>query len=206
MPPDLRIRRATADDHAALSRVCLETGDSGADATGKEDDPELLGLVYAVPYQVASPDFSFVVEDDEGPCGYVLGALDTEAFQRFLVETWYPPIAARLADPGPDPARWTGSDWLRHAIRHPGGLPPVDLTLYPAHAHIDLIARAQGKGAGGPALRHLMATLAQAGAPGVHLGVSPVNARALRFYAREGFVEVAREPDVVWMGRSLANV
>jgi ribosomal protein S18 acetylase RimI-like enzyme len=206
MPPDLRIRLATVEDHAALSRICLLTGDSGADATGKEDDPELLGIVYAVPYQVASPAFSFVIEDDEGPCGYVLGAIDTVAFQDFLVRDWFPPVAARIKDPGPDPAQWSGSDWLRHTIHHPGGLPPVDLRAYPAHGHIDLIARAQGRGAGGPALWHLMTALARAGAPGIHLGVSPVNHRALRFYVREGFAELAREPDVVWMGRSLADV
>ncbi len=205
MPPDMHIRPATVGDHATLSRICLETGDSGADATGKEDDPDLLGIVYAVPYQVVAPEFAFVVEDEAGPCGYVLGAADTVAFQRFLAETWFPPVAARVKDPGPDPARWRGSDWLRHTIHHPGGLPPVDLRAYPAHGHIDLLTRAQGRGVGGPALRHLMAALVRAGVPGVHLGVSPLNHRALRFYAREGFAELAREPDVVWLGRSLLN-
>ena len=206
MPPDFCIRPATADDHAALSRICLLTGDSGADATDTQDDPTLLGLVYAVPYQVAAPGFAFLLEDAEGPCGYVLGAPDTVAFHRFLTRDWFPPIAARLTDPGPDPARWQGSDWLRDRVRNPEGLPPVDLSAYPAHAHIDLIARAQGRGWGGPALRHLMAALARAGAPGLHLGVSPRNARALHFYAREGFHDLARTDDTVWLGRGLADV
>ena len=47
-----RLRAALAEDHAALCMVCLKTGDSGKDATGREDDPDLLGLIYAVPYQV----------------------------------------------------------------------------------------------------------------------------------------------------------
>jgi ribosomal protein S18 acetylase RimI-like enzyme len=40
----------------------------------------------------------------------------------------------------------------------------------------------------------------------MHLGVSPANARALGFYARLGFVELARSPDVVWLGRGLGDV
>lgn len=206
MSGELRIRPATADDHDALSRICLLTGDSGADATAREDDPTLLGLVYAVPYQVAAPDFAFVVIDDAGPCGYVLGTPDARAFHRFLVRDWFPPIAARLRDPGPDPARWRGSDWLRHGIRAPEGLPPIDLTAYPAAGHIDLLPRAQGRGAGGPFLRHLMRALARAGVPGLHLDVSAANARALHVYGREGFRPLAGTPERVWLGRSLADV
>jgi len=205
MAPDIAIRRATTDDHAALSMVCLKTGDSGADATAKEDDPALLGLVYAIPYQVGAPDFAFVLEDGEGVCGYVLGTPDTVAFHRFLTTDWFPPIARTLRDPSPDRATWRGSDWLRRAILHPDGLPPVDLGLYPAHGHIDLLPRAQGQGVGRRALRHLMAALAQAGAPGTHLGVSPATT-ALGFYARLGFVDLAHGPDVIWLGRRLADV
>jgi GNAT superfamily N-acetyltransferase len=203
LPAGFTLRPATTADRAALSLICLQTGNAGADATATEDDPSLLGLVFAVPYAVAAPAFSFLLEDADGPCGYVLGHPDTLAFRRFLAEDWFPPIAARLADPGPDPARWRGSDWLRHMILHPEGPPPLDLAAFPAHGHIDLLPRAQGKGLGRPMLHHLMARLAAAGAPGMHLGVAPSNARALRFYARLGFRELARTPDTVWLGRPL---
>src|SRR5690606_2058664 len=45
------LRKAQWSDYGALNRVCLLTGDSGKDASGREDDPDLLGLIYAVPYQ-----------------------------------------------------------------------------------------------------------------------------------------------------------
>jgi GNAT superfamily N-acetyltransferase len=197
---------SSPDDHAALSQICLLTGNAGNDATATEDDPSLLGLVFAIPYAIAAPGFSFLLEDDEGPCGYVLGHPDTATFQRFIAQTWFPSLASCLADPGHDPSTWRGSDWLRHAIHHPDDLPPLDLATFPAHGHIDLLPRAQGRGAGGPMLLHLMTVLARAGAPGIHLGVMPANARALRFYARLGFHDLARSPDTVWLGRSLAEV
>ena len=56
------LRQATADDHDALARICLKTGDAGKDATAREDDPGLLGLIYAIPYQVLEPELAFVIE------------------------------------------------------------------------------------------------------------------------------------------------
>jgi ribosomal protein S18 acetylase RimI-like enzyme len=189
-----------------MSLVCLLTGDAGRDATDREDDPELLGLIYAVPYQVHAPEFAFVVEGPRGVCGYVLGTPDSEGFYRRLREEWFPPIAARLTDPGPDEARWRGSDWARRMIHDPPFALPPALRRYPAHAHIDLLGEARGRGIGRCSMEHLMRSLGQAGAPGIHLGVSPRNHDAQKFYARLGFsrIENAELPrDTVFMARQL---
>jgi len=74
------LRKATADDHPALCEVCLKTGDAGKDATWREDDPGLMGQIYAVPYQVLEPDLAFVVDSAEGVAGYLFGVLDTKSF------------------------------------------------------------------------------------------------------------------------------
>ena len=197
------IRPATPADHDTLRRICLLTGDSGQDATGKEDAPDLLGMLFAVPYQVFSPGFSFIVEDADGPCGYVVGTPDSAAFNDWMRSDWLPRLAHGLRDPGPDRSLWQGSDRLRRDILHPHGLPPVDMARYPAHGHINLLPRAQGQGHGARALRHLMAALAAAGVPGIHLGVSDRNDAAMGFYGRLGFSEAARQPGVIWIVRDL---
>jgi GNAT superfamily N-acetyltransferase len=183
--------------------VCLKTGDSGRDATHIQDDPDLLGQVYAVPYQVGVPDFAYVLEDAKGVCGYLFGTPDTAAFHRFLTREWFPPLRQGLRDPGPDPAEWRGSDWVRAIIHRPPGLPPIDLVRYPAHGHIDLLPRARGQGVGRRAMQHLMAELAKSGAPGMHLEVSDANRNALDFYRRLDFDEAGRAPGVVLMARDL---
>lgn len=188
-----RLRAATAEDHAALCMVCLKTGDSGKDATAREDDPDLLGLIYAVPYQVYAPEFAFVVDGPNGVCGYILGALDTPRFYERVAAEWYPPLAARLTDPGSDESRWQGSDWARHAIRHPEFVYPEVLHRYPAHGHIDLLEEARGRGIGRRGMEQVMAKLAAAGAKGMHLQVSPVNRGAQAFYRKLGF-EVLKDP------------
>lgn len=203
---NLAIRRAVATDHAALCRICLMTGDAGADATPREDDPDLLGLYFAVPYAVACPDTAFVLEDAAGVCGYVLGAPDTRAFARFMEDVWLPPLRARVPLPPPDPADWRGSDWMRGEIHRPWPLPPLDLAAFPAHGHIDLLARARGRGMGRRAMETLEAALRAAAASGLSLGVAESNTNARAFYTHLGYGRVdspGAEPGVVHLGKRL---
>jgi ribosomal protein S18 acetylase RimI-like enzyme len=74
---------------------------------------------------------------------------------------------------------------------------------HPAHLHVDLLPRLQGRGLGRVVMTAMFAVLATDGATGVHLGVGPGNTRALGFYERLGFTELLRAPHVVFLGRAL---
>jgi len=181
------LRQARWEDYAALNRVCLLTGDSGKDATAREDDPDLLGLIYAVPYQVYSPQFALVVQGPEGVCGYILGTPSSAEFYARVEREWFPPLAKRLHDPGPDEALWVASDWSRYAIHHPEFVYPPVLHDYPGHGHIDLLEEVRGRKIGSRGMRVMMERLAATGISGMHLGVSPTNDGALAFYQTLGF-------------------
>jgi ribosomal protein S18 acetylase RimI-like enzyme len=77
---------------------------------------------------------------------------------------------------------------------------------YPAHLHINLLPRAQGHGAGRRLIHRLLASLAEAGAGGVHWGVDPANTAAMGFYRKLGFAEVREEPGCVWFAGALPIV
>jgi ribosomal protein S18 acetylase RimI-like enzyme len=185
------LRHATAGDHPALCMVCLKTGAAGQDATDREDDPELMGLVYAVPYQVFEPELAFVVEGSEGVAGYLFGARDTRTFNARLAVEWYPALRARIIDPGPDPALWRGSDWARRMVHHPQIDIPPPLAAFPSHGHIDLLPQARGRGIGRKCILFLEERLAATGSPGLFLDVHPANRNALRFYERLGYSALA---------------
>ena len=184
------LRHALPSDHAALAEICLKTGDSGADATAREDDPTLLGAIYAVPYQVLEPDFAFVIEDRQGVCGYLLGTPDTPKFYDRLEREWFSKLRLRLRDPGTDSTLWQGSDWARTAIHWPEYVYPAVLHEYPAQGHIDMLARARGKGVGRAAMLHLTNLMKQGGCSGMHLHVSPFNVKAQGFYQNLGFTHL----------------
>jgi ribosomal protein S18 acetylase RimI-like enzyme len=177
-------------DLPGMYRVCLLTGDAGTDATPVYRDPDLLGHVYAAPYPVADPSLTWVVTDDEGLCGYVVGTADSQAFARWQEESWWPALRERLplpaaADDG------TKDHELLHTVHH-GARYDSDVTdPYPAHLHIDLLPRAQGRGLGRTLITTLVDALRERGVPGLHLGVSEQNAGAIAFYDRVGFRTVA---------------
>lgn len=184
------LRRATGADHAALCAVCVGTGDAGRDATAREDDPALMGQIYAVPYQVLEPDLAFAIDSPEGVAGYLFGALDTASFNARLASDWYPALRRRVSDPGPDRSAWRGSDWVRHAIHHPELGIPEALAAYPSHGHIDLLPKARGRGIGRRCMGFLEERLAAAGSTGLFLDVHPRNVEAQRFYAALGYAPV----------------
>ena len=203
-----RIRPYLPSDFDAVYRVCLHTGDAGHDASHLIDDPAILGHLYVGPYVTLEPELAFVLEDEQGVCGYVLGALDSGAFFRRYREEWLPPLQARYPDPPGDPSTWSPMERLYHHLHHPRAKFPAELADYPSHLHIDLLPRAQARGNGRRMMRRLLAALRERGSHGVFLGVSPKNHRAIAFYKKLGFMQLAtaaeHSADTLYMAMPLA--
>ena len=200
------IRPYAASDAAAVYDVCLRTGASGDDATGMYADPALLGHVYAGPYVALHPRLAFVLEDVDGVAGYVLGARDTRAFEQECEAAWWPGLRARYRDPaaaGRPAEEWTPDERVAHLLHEPPTAPEQVVREHPSHLHIDLLPRVQGRGGGRRLIETLFGELVRRDSPGVHVGVSSENERALGFYRRVGFAPLAEAPGVVWLGRRL---
>jgi hypothetical protein len=59
------IRLASLTDERTLYDICVITGDSGNDATGIFDQPDLLGDIWVGPYLHLSPNHCYVVQSDD---------------------------------------------------------------------------------------------------------------------------------------------
>ena len=194
------IRPLRSSDRNAVYEICLKTGDAGQDATVLYRDPELLGHLYAGSYAALEPESGFVLEDEEGAGGYILGARDTYAFEQRLEQEWWPPLRARYPDPDvlPDPDRH-----LVQSIHKPWRTPKRITEPYPSHLHIDLLPRFQGRGWGKRMMDLWLAEMRARGSVGAHLGVGMRNERAVKFYLRYGFKEFQRWNDVLMLGIAL---
>jgi ribosomal protein S18 acetylase RimI-like enzyme len=179
--------------------VCLLTGDAGQDATGKQDDPDLLGHVYVGPYIARGGGTQLVVVDGGGVAGYLLSADDTRAFETWAEAEWWPSLRARYE---PRAGRSMDADLIR-LIHAPERTPPELAAKYPAHLHIDLMPQVRGLGLGRTLIERLVAELRERGVPGVHLGVDEANTNGIGFYEHLGFREVGREPGGLLMGLRL---
>jgi ribosomal protein S18 acetylase RimI-like enzyme len=187
------VRSARREDQPGAYYVCLKTGDHGRDGEALyRDDPDALGRIYVGPYLAFEPELSFVLEDEQGICGYALGALDSRAFYARYEHEWRPQLCARFPQPTGDPATWTPVQQVHHAYHHPDYGCPEPYDRHPSHLHIDLLERARGQGHGRRLIDRVMQTLRGRGSPGVHLGMSAQNTQARGFYQRLGFGEVGR--------------
>ncbi|GAA1743799.1 GNAT family N-acetyltransferase [Chryseoglobus frigidaquae] len=197
----LSIRPAAPADRAAVEEICVATGDDGRDAADRYDDPTLLAHLWATPHLLADPALGTIVEDHNGPAGYLVATADTVAFERWCAQHWWPALRQRY------PLQAERRDTDRELVRllHASEVTPASLTdRYPAHLHINLLPRLQGTGLGRLLIERLVAQLRQRGVGGVHLGVSPTNTRAIGFYELLGFARVAVEDDGgVIMARAL---
>ena len=197
------IRPATWADRHGAYRVCLATGNDGGDATTLyAADPDALGRIYVGPYLLFEPELSLVLEDDRGICGYALGALDSRRFYDRYERDWRPRLCAEFPEPPGSGRNWTPVEQVHHEYHHPNYFSPEPYDRFPAHLHIDLLPRAQGRGYGRQLMERNLATLRRLGSPGAHLGVSSRNTRALAFYHHLGFRELTAE-GTIYLGLEL---
>ena len=194
------VRQATAADRAGVMRVCLRTGDEGADATAQyAADPDALGKRWAAPYVDLERELALVLEDRRSGevVGYCLAALDTARFAARLQSEYLPPLRAAHANPrvlGVPESAWTAEQSVYAELHDPhAGKSPVglDTALYPSHVHIDVVQVAQGCGQGKRLMGAMLSGLRALGSCGVFLQMHEANVRARRFYEKLGFEELA---------------
>lgn len=204
MTQGLRIRDFEGPDWAALYRVCLRTGDSGADGTHLfPDDPDALGRYYVGPYLALEPGLALVLADGSGARGYALAARDSRAFYAAAERDWFPALRREFPRPDGDPSTWSPARRMHDLYHRPDWHLPEPYEQYPSHLHIDLEPEVQGLGMGRPMMEELMDRLRRLGSPGVHLGMAETNARAERFYRKLGFEKLAHVGDTLYLGRRL---
>lgn len=200
------IRPYAPADRDAVVDICIRTAWHGEDARGQVATPELYAEIWALPYVELAPELAFVLEtgaDDDHPgtvLGYVLGAADTARFRHDAERDWFP--ASRARHPRSDEEHPSDS-WLLDILHGPAEPVPAWVSTFPAHLHVDVLPEAQGGGWGRRLLETLFGELRSRGVPGVHLGASDQNVRAISFYEHLGMTRVATLPGVVYLALEL---
>jgi ribosomal protein S18 acetylase RimI-like enzyme len=190
----LQLRQATPADESAVSRICFLTANAGKTAEGLFKNPELPGLVYAVPYLHLASCWKYVlVNNVEGQqeeiVGYVLGASDCRAFEADAAENWWPKVQQRYPKPPEsEKSKYTEAEWYYFetiANPHTTGQEIVD--VYPAFLHINILPPHQGQGWGTRMIRKAAEQVTSDGAKGLWVGIDKRNDDARQFYKALGF-------------------
>ena len=195
---DFNIRSYHSSDNDHVYNICLQTGDSGKDATKLFNDPVVLGHIYVGPYMEYEPQSVFILNDDSGVCGYILGTMNSNAFYDWMNKDWFPVIRKNYNQPIGESSKWSRTEKTINILFQP--MNNKLFTDFPAHLHIDLLPRAQGKGQGKLMMDHYILHLKKNNISGVHLELGITNERAFNFYSKYGMDELERDDDSIYMG------
>ena len=185
------LRPCYESDRAYLYDLCLRTSRPASEATNLRENSAVVGDRWIGPYLSLPSCLAYVLEDNQGVCGYVLAAIDSRAFYRDLQSLYLPSIASKYTEPSGPRASWRLHDFLQHELLHPTFYIDDDLmSRYPAHLHIDLLPRAQNQGNGRRLVNLVLRNLQACGAAGVHLETHEDNGPLQRFYEKLGFTRL----------------
>lgn len=204
----LKLRPVLPRDTDHLYAISLATGAAGGDASHLYRDGRMIGHIYSAPYATLSPETGFVVEDDGGVAGYIVGTFDTRAFEARLENEWWPALRAVYVSPAGDPEGWDADQRRAFMFHHPIPAPVEVVDRFPAHLHMNLLARIQGKGVGTSLLDRWVSSARAAGVNGIHIAVNATNDAGLRFWEARRFARLpppAGQPSgrTIWLGRAI---
>ncbi|NWS42407.1 OGA GlcNAcase, partial [Probosciger aterrimus] len=146
---------------------------------------ELLGSFLSL-----SPEYTFVLEDEAGPCGYAAGVLCAEGFLQQRDSGWLPAMRHKYPRDLAAGAPALGQDALEEALlffhTEPAAVPLPVLRRFPSLVQLGMAARTLDAGASCSLALCLLSALRANGSQGVFCQVSATNQQQLSFYSKLG--------------------
>ncbi|XP_072783982.1 protein O-GlcNAcase isoform X9 [Taeniopygia guttata] len=199
-------------DKGELYRMCRESLDCDPKvAEILVAHPDLLGDRLLGSFLSLSPEYTFVLEDEGGPCGFAAGALHAEGFLQQRDSSWLPTIRHKyppdLGTGGPA----LGQDALEEAVlffhSEPLAVPQPVLRRFPSLVQLGTAPRVLDVGASRSLALCLLSALRANGSRGVFCQVSDTDRQQLSFYSKLGFVALpvawGSSPGAQLLGRLL---
>ncbi|XP_064600091.1 protein O-GlcNAcase-like [Liolophura sinensis] len=211
-PPDVvccksyTIRPYQISDEPAVYRICRLTYEDAIDRSEVFPGlPNLIGDKLVGGLVTLSPEYCFVLEDEEGVFGYGLAALDCKQFAQRCQIAWSPALCEKY--PKPVKETLTAADEVISDFHQTQVPVPFSIaTRYPSIARIDVLS---GRLADEAVPKRLLACMISAlktnGSIGIHVGLSSGDKCMFDHYSRLGFCPLGNQEGTpegsVFLGR-----
>ncbi|XP_039607893.1 protein O-GlcNAcase isoform X1 [Polypterus senegalus] len=176
------IRPFASKDKAELYRICRELHHKSLDPSHSlRKHPDLTGDSTAGPLLHLSPEYSFILEDDRGLCGYALGVMDVKSFVKNCETTWFPAMREKYPQ---------GS--YTEKATYPDSL----LYHFPSLVHVEVLPDVLDSSVARCLATCLLLALKVNGSQGVFCEMLPTDQLHLEFFTKLGFLEIFRSDTV----------
>ncbi|XP_068597335.1 protein O-GlcNAcase [Brachionichthys hirsutus] len=202
------IRPYFPKDEAAVYKICKEMYCEGLeDVPSSDEDPDLIGDRLVGGLLSLSSEYGFVLEDDEGICGYALATVDVKPFLNKCNLSWIPFMQEKYNKPDCEKDLTEAEKMMLSFHEEEEGLPDSFLSNFPSLIKVDIHAKVTDPSVAKSMMGCLLSSLKANGSLGAFCKVRQIDKRMLDFYGKLGCFEVAKmegfPKDVIIMGRSL---
>ncbi|TKS65773.1 Protein O-GlcNAcase [Collichthys lucidus] len=202
------IRPYFPKDEAAVYKICKEMYCEGMeDVSFSDEDPDLIGDRLVGGLLTLSSEYGFVLEDDEGICGYALGTVDVKPFLKKCELSWIPFMQEKYNKPDCQKDLTEAEKIMLSFHEEDEVLPDSFLSNFPSLIKVDIHAKVTDPSVAKSMMGCLLSSLKANGSLGAFCKVRQTDKRMLDFYSKLGCFEVAKmegfPKDVIIMGRRL---
>ncbi|XP_053245384.1 protein O-GlcNAcase isoform X2 [Podarcis raffonei] len=200
------IRPYFPKDEASVYKICREMYDDETDQPF-HSQPDLIGDKLVGGLLSLSPDYCFVLEDEDGICGYALGTVDVTPFIKKCKIAWFPFMQEKYSKPSSDKELSEAEKIMLSFHEEQEVLPETFLANFPSLIKIDIHKKVTDPSVAKSMMACLLSSLKANGSRGAFCEVRPDDKRILEFYSKLGCFEIAKmegfPKDVIILGRSL---
>uniref|UniRef100_A0A674MYV7 protein O-GlcNAcase n=1 Tax=Takifugu rubripes TaxID=31033 RepID=A0A674MYV7_TAKRU len=163
--------------------------------------PDIIGDRCLGPCLALCPEYGFILEDELGVCGCVLGVLDVRSFAKRCQASWIPAMRDKY------PLKSGNTQVRMSCICKQGEYPDSLLYHFPSQLRLDALPELVDISVSRTLLATLLTALKANGSQGVFCEVQPTDRQRLEFLTKLGFLEIlrgeARSREGVVLGRLL---
>ncbi|XP_054457734.1 protein O-GlcNAcase [Anoplopoma fimbria] len=166
--------------------------------------PDIVGDRCLGPCLALCPEYCFILEDELGVCGCVLGNLDVRSFAKRCQASWMPAMRDKYPPKG-GATQPNTLDLIKLMEEDQGEYPDSLLYHFPSQLRLDALPELVDVSVSRTLLTALLTALKANGSQGVFCEVQPTDRQRLEFLTKLGFLEIlrgeARSREGVVLGR-----
>ncbi|XP_034781802.1 protein O-GlcNAcase-like isoform X1 [Acipenser ruthenus] len=201
------IRPYFPEDEPAVYKICREMYNEDIEGVPFPEQPDLIGDRLVGGFLTLSPDYGFVLEDNEGICGYALGTVDVKPFVKKCKMSWIPSMQEKYIKPDSEKDLSEAEKMMLSFHEEEEGLPESFLSNFPSLIKVDIHGKVTDPSVAKSMMGCLLSSIKANGSHGAFCEVRQNDKRMLDFYSKLGCFEVAKmegfPKGVILMGRSL---